>query len=105
MHKIFNGRAASTIALTGVTALVLSSCCFGGQAADDGGDGDSDGERISVAMMQPPSAAYHPFSDDVAKLSRFSTGETLVELNEDLEIEPHLATEWDMVDDLTWVFK
>ena len=55
-------------------------------------------------MFQPPQSALNPFSDDATKLSRWSTAEALVRLNEDLEIEPLLATEWEQTDDLTWVF-
>src|SRR5699024_11115948 len=49
-------------------------------------------------------AALNPYSDDVAKLSRWSTGETLVRLDDDIEIEPLLATKWKQTDEFTWVF-
>ncbi|RGE20684.1 ABC transporter substrate-binding protein [Leucobacter sp. wl10] len=97
MSKRFGRRVAAAVGLMASAALLLAGCAGGGSA---GGGGD----RIKIAMMQPPTAALNPFSDDVAKLSRWSTGETLVRLNDKIEIEPLLATEWKQVDDLTWVF-
>lgn len=100
MSKNTSRRVAAALALTGSAALLLSGC-FSGGGGGNGGDGD---ERIQVAMMQPPKSNLNPFSDDAFKLSRWSTGETLVRLNEDIEIEGLLATEWDQTDDRTWVF-
>ncbi|MFT4215307.1 MAG: ABC transporter substrate-binding protein [Microbacterium sp.] len=98
MHR----RAAAVVALAVTAGLVLAGCSGGTDGTDDSAStGD---ERISLVMMQPPTAALSPFSDDVAKLSRWSTAEALVRLNDDLEIEPLLATEWTQPDDLTWVF-
>lgn len=100
MSKHTGRRVAAALALTGSAALLLSGC-FSGGGGDGGGDGD---DRIQVAFMQPPKSNLNPFSDDAFKLSRWSTGETLVRLNDDIEIEPMLATEWEQVDDLTWKF-
>ena len=94
-------KAAAALALTSSAALLLAGCAGGSQAEGGGGDGN---DRIQVAMMQPPKANLNPFSDDAFKLSRWSTGETLVQLNEDVEIDPMLASEWEQTDDLTWVF-
>jgi peptide/nickel transport system substrate-binding protein len=55
-------------------------------------------------MMQPPRSALSPFSDDAFKLSRWSTGETLVRLDDAGDAQPMLATEWNQVDDTTWSF-
>ncbi|WP_418960528.1 ABC transporter substrate-binding protein [Streptomyces tritici] len=54
----------------------------------------SGGRRIRVAMMQPPRSALSPLSDDAFKLSRWSTAETLVVLDENGDPKPALATEW-----------
>lgn len=97
-------RSAAIIALAASAGLVFTGCAGGGSDGGDSGGAASGDERIELVMMQPPTAALNPFSDDVAKLSRWSTGETLVRLNDDLEIEPLLATKWEQVDDLTWVF-
>lgn len=99
MSNQLSRRVAAAFALATTAALLLAGCATGAGAA--GGDGD---DRIQVAMMMPPKAAMNPFSDDAAKLSRWSTAETLVRLSEEIEIEPMLATEWEQVDELTWVF-
>ena len=54
--------------------------------------------------MQPPRSGLSPMSDDAFKLSRWSTAETLVVLDEDGAPRPGLATEWTRTDDLTWTF-
>ncbi|MBC9927017.1 MULTISPECIES: ABC transporter substrate-binding protein [unclassified Leucobacter] len=101
MRTTFGPKVATTIAIAASITLVMTGCAGGSNAA--GGEGGGN-DRIELVMMQPPTAALNPFSDDVAKLSRWSTGETLVRLNENLEIEPLLATEWEQVDELTWIF-
>lgn len=109
MSNTFGRRILAAIALSASGTLLLAGCAGGGGSAapaasgSAGGGGVSD-ERISVAMLQAPTSALSPFSDDALKLSRLSTGETLVRLNDDIEIEPMLATEWEQTDDLTWVF-
>ncbi|AXA33891.1 ABC transporter substrate-binding protein [Francisella adeliensis] len=60
--------------------------------------------KISIAMMQPPRTGLSPLSDDAFKLSRWSTAETLVKLNEKSDAVPMLATQWDQIDPLTWHF-
>ena len=49
--------------------------------------------KISIAMMQPPITGLSPLSDDAFKLSRWSTAETLVKLNEKSDAMPMLATQ------------
>lgn len=98
MRTKFGRKVATAMALAGAAALLLSGCAGGGGGTDAGSD------RIKVAMMQPPTAALSPFSDDVAKLSRLSIGETLVRLDENIAIQPLLAEKWEQTDDLTWVF-
>ncbi|NMS02039.1 ABC transporter substrate-binding protein, partial [Vibrio parahaemolyticus] len=60
--------------------------------------------EIRVAMMQPPRTGLSPLSDDAFKLSRWSTAETLVNLNDQSVAEPMLETEWKQVDPMTWQF-
>jgi peptide/nickel transport system substrate-binding protein len=102
MSKHTGRKVATAFALAATTALAISGCAGGG-AADDAATALGD-DRIRVAMMQPPTAALNPYSDDVMKISRWSTGETLVRINDSLEPEPLLATDWEQVDDLHWVF-
>ncbi|QUX27650.1 ABC transporter substrate-binding protein [Nocardiopsis akebiae] len=86
--------------LAAASALLLTACFpSGGDAAASGGEG-----RIAVAMMQPPRSALSPLTDDAFKLSRWSTAETLVVLDEVGDPQPGLATEWTQVDDTTWTF-
>ncbi|MBA2944719.1 ABC transporter substrate-binding protein [Streptomyces himalayensis] len=85
------------------TAALLTGCFASpgsGQASADGEDG---GKRIRVAMMLPPRSGLSPLSDDAFKLSRWSTAETLVTLDEDGDAEPALATEWKQ-SGKTWTF-
>ncbi|MEU0387049.1 ABC transporter substrate-binding protein [Streptomyces chartreusis] len=85
---------ARLVPFTALTAasLLLTGCFSGGQSATD--DSGAGGERIRVAMMQPPRSGLSPLSDDAFKLSRWSTAETLVKLDADGDAEPALATEW-----------
>ncbi|MFK4068158.1 ABC transporter substrate-binding protein [Streptomyces sp. NPDC029674] len=88
-------------ALTLSSVLALTGCF----AASTAGSGKaSDGGRIRVAMMNPPRSGLSPLSDDAFKLSRWSTAETLVTLDEDGDAEPALATRWKRTDDRTWTF-
>ncbi|KJL29088.1 ABC transporter substrate-binding protein [Microbacterium oxydans] len=102
MSKHTGRKVAAAVALVAATTLVLSGCATGGTEGESGAAPGDD--RIKLAMMQPPTAALNPYSDDVMKISRWSTGETLVRINDALEAEPLLATEWEQTDDLTWVF-
>lgn len=81
-------------------SLTLLTGCF-----SPSGPADADaGERVSLAMLQPPRSGLSPLSDDAFKLSRWATAETLVVLDEAGEALPGLATEWEQVDDTTWRF-
>ncbi|MFI7699717.1 ABC transporter substrate-binding protein [Nonomuraea sp. NPDC049480] len=55
-------------------------------------------------MLQPPRSGLSPFSDDAFKLSRWSTAETLVNLDEKGDARPALATAWSQISDRTWEF-
>ncbi|QEM84075.1 ABC transporter substrate-binding protein [Halomonas binhaiensis] len=71
-----------------------------------GADTAASGEqRIRVAMLQPPRSGLNPLTDDAFKLSRWSTAETLVRLNDDGDPQPFLATEWEQLDPRTWRFE
>lgn len=89
-------RTASTVAV-GALALTTAGCFSETGGGDDAG-------RISVAMLQPPRSGLTPFSDDAFKLSRWSTAETLVMLDDDGNAEPALATEWERESPTTWRF-
>ncbi|WP_030612362.1 ABC transporter substrate-binding protein [Streptomyces sclerotialus] len=82
-------------------ASVLLTGCF--SASSGPGGTSSEGERIRVAMMQPPRSGLSPLSDDAFKLSRWSTAETLVKLDADGNAKPALATDWRR-DGRSWTF-
>ncbi|MFJ8539766.1 ABC transporter substrate-binding protein [Streptomyces sp. NPDC093591] len=82
-------------------ASALLTGCF---AATDSGEAGSDGKRIRVAMLQPPRSGLSPLTDDAFKLSRWSTAETLVKLDEEGDAQPALATKWQQ-SGRTWTFE
>ncbi|TDC85429.1 ABC transporter substrate-binding protein [Micromonospora sp. KC606] len=82
-----------------VFVLLLPTGCSGGSAA-----GENGGDRLRVAMLQPPRSGLSPFSDDAFKLSRLGIAETLVSLDEGGAPQPALATAWSQVDRTTWRF-
>ncbi|MDQ1128216.1 ABC transporter substrate-binding protein [Microbacterium sp. SORGH_AS_0888] len=96
-------RLATRITAILVTAGALTALtgCFAGGAT---GSAAATAERISVAMLQPPRSGLSPLSDDAFKLSRWSTAETLVTLDDDATAQPSLATSWTRIDDTSWRF-
>lgn len=79
------------------TPLLLAGCFSAGPTT-------AGGDRISLAMLQPPRSGLSPLSDDAFKLSRWNTGETLVVLDALGEARPALATEWERIDPTSWRF-
>ncbi|MFE0891835.1 ABC transporter substrate-binding protein [Streptomyces rochei] len=75
-------------------AALAASALLTGCFATTEATGTDAGERVRVAMMQPPRSGLSPLSDDAFKLSRWSTAETLVKLDTDGDARPALATEW-----------
>lgn len=90
-------RSGKIGAIGAVGVLALTSC-FSSPASGDSED------RVRVAHLQPPRSGLDQFSDDAFKLSRWSTAETLVTLDDVGDALPGLATGWDRVDDYTWSF-
>lgn len=95
-HKLLALLAASTM-LTG---------CFDSKDEDISNDAKANQttSEIRLAMMQPPRTGLSPLSDDAFKLSRWSTAETLINLNDQSDAEPMLATKWTQVDEKKWQF-
>ncbi|HMR48096.1 MAG TPA: ABC transporter substrate-binding protein [Arachnia sp.] len=108
MRSISSPRRIALLALAGL-AVPLSGCFSeapqGGSAASGApvtsGPTDS---RISIAMLQPPRSGLTPLSDDAFKLSRWSTAETLVVLDENGDALPGLATQWTQTSPTEWRF-
>ncbi|MFB0833420.1 ABC transporter substrate-binding protein [Arthrobacter halodurans] len=90
-----------TLAAGALTLTLALSGCFSSGTSDAASAG---GGRISLAMLQPPRSGLSPLSDDAFKLSRWSTAETLVVLDDASDPLPALATGWDQTDELTWRF-
>lgn len=65
----------------------------------------NDNNRIRLAMLLPPRSGLTPLSDDAFKLSRWSTTETLVILNNEGNLTPALATEWHRLTPTAWRFQ
>ncbi|MHA2789620.1 ABC transporter substrate-binding protein [Corynebacterium sp. S7] len=97
-----SGRSRKIALISALTAssLALTSCV--GNASTD--TTSSDESRVSVAMLLPPRSGLSPFSDDAFKLSRWSTAETLIVLDENAVAQPALATSWSRETPTTWRF-
>ncbi|OUE25984.1 Glutathione-binding protein GsiB precursor [Clavibacter michiganensis] len=96
-------RSVALVALAAASTLALSGCFAASPGSSADGSAGGDG-RIRLAMLQPPRSGLTPLSDDAFKLSRWSTAETLVTLDDLGEAQPELATAWTRTDDLTWTF-
>ncbi|ASK19929.1 ABC transporter substrate-binding protein [Halomonas sp. N3-2A] len=84
-----------------LAAPLLLAGCFDEQRDTTSSEA---GERISLAMLQPPRSGLTPLSDDAFKLSRWSTAETLIRLDASSDPLPFLATEWEQLDGHIWRF-
>ncbi|WP_017611556.1 ABC transporter substrate-binding protein [Nocardiopsis salina] len=81
------------------TALVLLvTGCF-----TDGGQ-DTEG-RLGVALAFPPVKQMSPFSDDALLLGRVGAAEPLTRLDEEGELQPLLAQDWDQDEDGAWTLQ
>lgn len=96
-HEVSRRHVLALLGL-GVTAGAVAACS-GGTSSSGSGDG-----RIRLAMLQPPRSGLNPLSDDAFKLSRWSTAETLVNLDADGNAVEALATSWMRQDETTWRF-
>ncbi|MFG6136416.1 ABC transporter substrate-binding protein [Halomonas sp. B23F22_10] len=92
-------------------ALALLAGCQQEESASTENAGETAAEtadagerRLRVAMLQPPRSGLNPLTDDAFKLSRWSTAETLIRLDDDGSPEPFLATEWERLDPYRWRF-
>ncbi|MET3576525.1 glutathione ABC transporter substrate-binding protein [Bhargavaea ullalensis] len=105
-----------------VVSMFLAACAGGGgDNASDGGDtskddgdkkeegttdGGSEGGDLVLAVLSDASSLDPHGSNDVpSSVVQENIYETLVTRNDNNEIEPGLATEWEAIDDTTWEFK
>lgn len=94
-------RKKSLIALSLilVLALTLSACS---------GDSESKDPKVDPLVIaqgaDPASLDPHESNDQPSSRVNKQIYDTLVESNEDMELEPGLAESWEQVDDITWKF-
>jgi peptide/nickel transport system substrate-binding protein len=119
-------RLRSRIAAVSAVALLAAACGGGGEdldlgdsatddgatddgATDDGGDPDSDAEGgtlVAAIGGEPDQLDPHATTSGFTFTVIENVYDTLVQPNDDLEMEPALATEWETSDDgLTWTFQ
>ncbi|MEX5303217.1 ABC transporter substrate-binding protein [Kocuria sabuli] len=100
-----SARRTTGLGLAAVSLLLLTGCFAEGSSISSAeGSGEPTDARVELAMLQPPRSGLSPLSDDAFKLSRWSTAETLVRLDEAGDAQPMLATAWEQLDDTTWSF-
>lgn len=100
-------HSLALFAVSTISCLALTGCFSSGspESAPATGTAGAEGdERVSIAMLQPPRSGLTPLSDDAFKLSRWSTAETLVVLDELGEAQPSLASEWEQTAPTEWTF-
>lgn len=88
------------------STLALSLMLLGGSVLlSQATDAQEQGGDVTVSIASDAvSMDPHGSNDVPSNQMRRTLYEGLVSLNVDLEIEPLLATEWEAVDDTTWVF-
>ena len=89
--------------------LVLAACTDDGDVEEEVGDSeeaaDSGGEAIDFSIMAlPNSLDPHAANDGYSLYVMTNIYETLVTLNQDLELEPGLAESYEQISDTTWEF-
>lgn len=89
--------------------LMLAACAddSGVEEAADSGDAaeESQGEHINFSLLSLPSSLDpHAANDGYSLYVMTNIYETLVKLNQDLELEPGLAESYEQIEDTTWEF-
>ncbi|MFD2629272.1 glutathione ABC transporter substrate-binding protein [Oceanobacillus kapialis] len=97
-------------------SLILAACAGDGEVEEDtggsgdsaeGGEGDagSGGGDLTIAIGSDiVSLSAHGANDIPSGNVQDNIYETLTKLDENQEVQPGLATEWEQVDDTTWEF-
>ncbi|MEX1177327.1 MAG: ABC transporter substrate-binding protein [Nitriliruptor sp.] len=113
-------RHRSTLTVVSLLALVATACGGGGgedvdlgdsadPGAEDGADGGSDAEGgtlVAAIGGEPDQLDPHVTTSGFTFRVMENVYDTLVQPNDELEMEPALATEWETSDDLlTWTFQ
>ncbi len=91
--------------------MLLSTACSTQtkteQAAGNESEGKKDGGTLTVVRLSDATKLDPHFITDIpsANIIYQKVYETLVEPDKDMNIQPLLATEWNVIDDTTWEFK
>ncbi|WP_417792522.1 ABC transporter substrate-binding protein [Stutzerimonas xanthomarina] len=88
-----------------MSVSLLSGCFDSEQQQPINSENSAQSSRIKLAMLLPPRSGLTPLSDDAFKLSRWSTAETLVILDQEGNLAPALATHWEQLSPTTWRFQ
>ncbi|MGM7700496.1 nickel ABC transporter substrate-binding protein [Pseudalkalibacillus sp. Hm43] len=80
-----------------VLMLVVTAC-------SSGQTNGTSGEKELTFLFNFTASTLDPHIDQNSTAVRAGITETLVKLNEDLELEPWLASEWENTDPTTWTF-
>lgn len=103
MHRLLVVVLLVVVLLVGMTMMTVG--CASREAGPAEGTGSAgaaaDNKRVTL-LHSFPSNTLDPHNDWVAL--RAGIVETLVKLDENLNLKPHLATEWEQKDPHTWVF-
>lgn len=104
-----NFRLLLMFAMISVLTLALAACADDSnvdeEAAGDGeGTSESGGDLVISEMSDIVSLDPHGQNDVPSSNVRSNIYETLTTLDENMEVQPGLATEWEEVDENTWRF-
>ncbi|MCG1010808.1 glutathione ABC transporter substrate-binding protein [Salinicoccus sp. ID82-1] len=92
-----------------ICILALAGCTDDSnvdEQAAESGDPSMGGEDIGFSLQALPSSLDpHAANDGYSLYVMINIYETLVRMNQDLELEPGLAESYEQVDDTTWEFK
>ncbi|MCG7333183.1 glutathione ABC transporter substrate-binding protein [Salinicoccus roseus] len=92
-----------------VCILALAGCAYDSnveEETEEAGGSEPSGEDIAFSLQAlPNSLDPHAANDGYSLYVMINIYETLVKLNQDLELEPGLAESYEQLDDTTWEFK
>ncbi len=90
-----------TVFVFAMASLMLAACDTTDDTEVADGGGDLVIARVSDSVSMDPSGS----NDMPSAVGHHHIYETLVRFDDDSVLQPLLATEWEMVDDVTWEFK
>jgi len=104
-----NKRFLAGLAVATTTVLALTGCASGGGdgAAEPAGDPVAGGTLTWGVSAEPAAGGIDPLvaSSAPAEVVQAMAYDTLLTRDDDGNVQPALATEWEQSDDLTWVFQ